>query len=249
MPLTLYWTTSQAIPANYTLFLHLADGENRLLYQFDGVPAQGRHPTRQWRPGQIFADSYTISVDEIAAPGLATLSLGLYPYADPSQRLPVSDATGAPVGDRVVLGQVRLHTETETPAEPAAAPAATWEQGITLQSAEVQTDDQGRPAGLRLHWRSDQTLHQDYTLFAQVLDSQNRLLAQVDQQPQAGGWPTSTWRVDDMIADELMLNAATDANLGDWQRVIVGWYDSAGRRLLLESPDAGQDYYEVAARE
>jgi hypothetical protein len=29
----------------------------------------------------------------------------------------------------------------------------------------------------------------------------------------------------------------------------VGWYDGAGRRLLLESPDAGQDYYEVAARE
>jgi hypothetical protein len=246
MPLTLYWTTSQVIPANYTLFLHLADGENRLLYQFDGVPAQGRHPTRQWQPGQIFADSYTISVGEITAPGLATFSLGLYPYNDPTQRLAVSDATGAPVGDRVVLGQVRLHPEPETTPEVAeAAPLATWEQGITLQSVEVLPDTQGRPAGLRLRWRSNETLYQDYTLFAQVLDRQNRVLAQIDQQPQAGAWPTSTWRAGDVIDDQLEFMAAPDANLDDWQQVIVGWYDGSGRRLSLVSPDAGQDFFMV----
>ena len=52
LPLTLYFTTDAPIQEDYTLFLHLADANNDLLYQFDGVTDQGGHPTRSGRRGR-----------------------------------------------------------------------------------------------------------------------------------------------------------------------------------------------------
>ena len=112
---TLYWTTDAAIPANDTLFIHLADDTDRLLYQFDGVPFGGRHPTRQWRPGAVFADTYTIPAPRDPVDGLATLSLGFYPYDDPGQRLSVhAPGDDAALGDRLVLAAVRVHGAPST---------------------------------------------------------------------------------------------------------------------------------------
>ncbi|HXF61156.1 MAG TPA: glycosyltransferase family 39 protein [Caldilineaceae bacterium] len=250
LPLTLYWTTEQVIPENYTLFLHLADPQDRLLYQFDGLPAQGRHPTRQWQPGEVFADAYTIQAASIPTPGLATLSLGLYPYADPSQRLAVTDASGAPLGDRVILAKVRLHPEAAAP-QPAndGAGLAEWANGIRLVQAEVKLDEAGQPSGVHLVWQSAATLHQDFTLFVQALDRENRLLVQVDQQPQAGQWPTSTWRAGDEVPDHLELSPAAGQRLDGWQQIIVGWYDTTGRRLPLAAPEVGRDYVVLAERQ
>ena len=135
LPLTLYFTTDAPIPEDYTLFLHVAGAGDQLLYQFDGVPAGGRHPTRQWLPGQVFADTHTITVDEIPEDGLATLSMGFYPIADPSTRVEAYDPNGEPIGDRLVLAQLRLHKQATAPQPASSSPAGTWQNGIVLDSA------------------------------------------------------------------------------------------------------------------
>lgn len=115
MPLTLYWRTDTLIPDHLTLFVHLADGNNRLLYQFDGVADQGRHPTRQWRAGETFADTHLITVPSNVTPGLATLSAGFYPLDDVNKRLEVKDGAGIVIGDRLVLGQVYVADSPMSP--------------------------------------------------------------------------------------------------------------------------------------
>ncbi len=86
MPITLYFRARNEIPSFYTLFIHLTDSKNNMIWQFDGVPAKGRHPTRQWLPDQVFADSYVISAHSIPEDGLATLSAGFYDARNPSER-------------------------------------------------------------------------------------------------------------------------------------------------------------------
>jgi hypothetical protein len=242
LPITLYWTTDSIIPANYTLFIHLADSENRLLYQFDGVPYNGRHPTRQWLPGQRFADYYTITlaadISENGADELATLTLGFYPYDAPSKRQAVTAlATGASLGDHLQLANVRVHATT--PQMPmTTAPIARWQQGIELAAQSVVPDQQGIPHHVTLRWQSAQVQHQEYTVFVQLLDAANQVVSQTDSRPQQGQWPTSTWRKGDVIEEIIFLPHPT----GPWSQLIVGLYDQNGTRLEMVEPPA-QSYF------
>src|SRR5450759_137846 len=79
LPLTIYFAAEHTIPEDYTLFVHLIDEDNNLLYQFDGVPFAGRHPPRQWKPGQLFADSYLLTARQTKrSETLATIEVGFY---------------------------------------------------------------------------------------------------------------------------------------------------------------------------
>ena len=251
LPLTLYFQAVAPVPEDYTLFIHLVDGENRMLYQYDGIPYQGRHPPRQWRAGEIFADHYEILPKPETATALAgqitntlaTLSLGFYPVLRPQERLPVLDANGQPTGDRVLLASVRIMPEESLPppgekaAAPgqAGAPRARWQNGIFLQDVTVVKQANGAPGELQLRWGAEQNGQRDYTVFVQALDAAGHLLAQVDQQPQQGRAPTSTWLAGEEIVDTLTFSQPLDG----WRQVIVGLYDGTGQRLPLGGPAGG----------
>ncbi len=240
---TLYWITDASIPANDTLFIHLADDADRLLGQFDGVPFGGRHPTRQWRPGAVFADTYTLPAPHQLTDGLATLSLGFYPFDDPAHRLPVHAlGDGAPLGDRLVLAAVRVHGDAETP-RLAPAPVARWGNGIELAAAAVTLDAQDAPQTVTLRWQTTATIQRDYTVFVQALDADRRVVAQTDRPPQGGAYPTSTWRRGDSIDDVVTLPSSD----GDWRQVIVGLYDASGTVLPVVAPVVGE-YVTVRGR-
>jgi hypothetical protein len=241
LPVTLYFSTAQAIDGFYTLFLHLADEQNRLLFHVDGVPAQGHHPTRQWVPGAIFADHYLVTVTDPTYDGLATLSLGFYPIGDQSQRQHVTTAQGADLGDRVVLAQVRVHNRAQ-PAPPQGEPLARWQAGIQLQAAQVVTKTTQSTVTVQVLWHATQVQQQDYTVFAQLLSRDGQLLAQVDQHPQGGRHPTSTWQSGDVISDTYTLPPTT----APWGRLIIGLYDPQQQRLTLQGEQAGADFFVLA---
>ena len=125
------------------------------------------------------------------------------------------------------------------------APVAMWANGITLAQATINQDADG-PTGVTLDWWSGTTVQQDYTLFVQVLDGENHVLAQMDQEPRPVGsrWqrPTSTWRAGDAIPDTVTW---PPADTSAWTQVIAGWYDAEGVRLPLAD---GQDHVVLAER-
>ena len=242
LPVTIYFTTDAPIAEDSTLFLHLAGAGDSLLYQFDGVAQAGRHPTRQWVPGVLFADRYNLPIPAGTAPQLAALSLGFYPAEDSALRRPVTDANGQVLGDRLVVAPVRIAAPAAT-APATGPPLATWANGITLLDARLQHGAAGNPQGVTLTWGTTGTLDTDYTVFVQVLDGENRILAQADRQPLAGQAPTSTWRAGDRVEDAVTWDAGTQG----WARVIVGLYGADGARLAVREPAALPDAVEVAA--
>jgi len=228
LPVTLYLKANRPIDGFYTLFLHLTGAEEQMLFQYDGAPVQGRHPTAQWAPGETFADTYEIELAEETEAGLAMLSMGFYALDEPSDRQAVVNAAGERVTDRVVIGPVRLH-ETAPSASPAsdATPLAYWTDAIALQRADIQVQANGSAVELALVWQARAIIHADYTVFVQVLGPHNQVVAQVDQRPQGGRFPTSTWRAGDVIRDTYRF-----ADLpADWQQIIIGLYNGQGRRL------------------
>ena len=98
----LEWQGLQAIPDDYTVFVHLVGPDGNLHGQVDYWPVDGTLGTAQWKPGQVIRDPYRVQLNASAPPGRYTVHVGMYLLAT-LERLPVLNADGQPVDDKVVL--------------------------------------------------------------------------------------------------------------------------------------------------
>ncbi len=105
--ITLYWRCRAPMNVSYTAFVHLLDPADGIRSQDDGLPCDGTCPTTGWVPGEVLVDRYDIIVPKDAPPGKYHLAVGMYD-ARTSQRLPVTDAHGTALGDRVLLGPIEV---------------------------------------------------------------------------------------------------------------------------------------------
>jgi hypothetical protein len=88
--------------ANYTLFVQVLTPDGTLKGQIDVWPKDGTYPTSQWRPGETFEDRYLLYIDPDAPPGNYQVAIGWY-LLETMQRLPVLDAKGQVIDDKVLL--------------------------------------------------------------------------------------------------------------------------------------------------
>ena len=100
--LTLYWRALAEVDTSYTVFTHLTDDQGQIWGQRDSIPGQGTLPTSSWLPGEYITDEYEIAVRVDAPPGQYAIEIGMYELAT-MIRLPVFDAQGTGVGDRILL--------------------------------------------------------------------------------------------------------------------------------------------------
>ncbi|MCD6288878.1 MAG: DUF2079 domain-containing protein, partial [Anaerolineae bacterium] len=103
----LLWRATGPISCSYTVFVHLLDGQGRLVAQRDALPAWfAPAPTTKWGDGPQ-PDAHRLDVPEDLSPGNYTLVIGLYNLAT-GQRLPVRDQTGVEAGDEIHLATIRV---------------------------------------------------------------------------------------------------------------------------------------------
>jgi mannosyltransferase len=106
--LTLYWQALAPMAQRYTVFTHLLDANGEIQAQMDSEPQGGGLPTDRLTVGQVVQDNYALAVTADATPGTHVIEVGMY-VLETLERLPVRDpGTGAPLGDRVLLGTVEV---------------------------------------------------------------------------------------------------------------------------------------------
>jgi hypothetical protein len=104
----LYWEALRPPDENYVVFVHLLDENGRSVANHDGVPMEGRYPTRAWLPGDTVPDVHRIALAPDLPAGTYQLRVGLYSVPD-MERLPVLDGQGIEQPDRTLtLGSVEL---------------------------------------------------------------------------------------------------------------------------------------------
>jgi 4-amino-4-deoxy-L-arabinose transferase-like glycosyltransferase len=101
LAVTLYWRALAEMDEDYTVFVHLLDGDGTLLGQGDGPPLNGDYPTAHWSPGEVLADTHVVRLED-GLPEGAYLLVGLYRLAD-GTRLPAYTATGERVPDDAIM--------------------------------------------------------------------------------------------------------------------------------------------------
>jgi hypothetical protein len=76
--LTLYWQLTAPMAADYTVFVHLMDGNGHFIGQADGLPYDGQYPTTAWPVGPIISDPHTFTETGETVQQEATLETGFY---------------------------------------------------------------------------------------------------------------------------------------------------------------------------
>ncbi len=99
----LWWEALAPLGRDYTVFVHLVDGEGRLVGTGDGPPLGGGFPTRLWRSGDSVADEHNILFPPDLPPGVYTIQGGWY---DPTTgtRLPAMQEEKRLPQDAVIVG-------------------------------------------------------------------------------------------------------------------------------------------------
>ena len=100
LPVQLRWQGLADMAQDYTVFLQVLDDQDQIVGQVDAWPLQGTYPTSRWQAGEIVDDVYEIQLSGDRPPGNYRLQAGFYLLAT-LRRLPVLDAQGQPVDDKV----------------------------------------------------------------------------------------------------------------------------------------------------
>ena len=108
LQLVLDWTTTEAIPSDYTVFVHLFDAAGNKVAQGDAPPRDGSWPTSRWRPGELVSSTHSLPLPPDLPAGQYTLGAGMYDPAT-GERLFAYDAAGNEWRDwMIVLSTIDL---------------------------------------------------------------------------------------------------------------------------------------------
>lgn len=105
----LTWQATEAIPGDYTVFVHLFDEAGNKVAQGDAPPRAGYWPTSRWRPGESVSSSHVVELPSELPAGRYRLGIGLYDPTD-GERLAAYDAQGSEWRDRIILLEPALES-------------------------------------------------------------------------------------------------------------------------------------------
>lgn len=205
---TLVWRALGETPNNYTLSIHLLDGDKYPRAWVMSHPGRGNFPTSIWQPGDIFRESYTLYWADTPwerLPSLATLKVALFcPGSATVQEasLEVTDAQGAFLGDALYFGRLKALTDTP-PASvaPLTSLGYTFDETLALDAITLTPGRlvSGQEVTMELRWRVLRQPAADYTLFAHVIDAGGQQIGGNDQPLTDGYYPSGLWEPGEVI--------------------------------------------------
>jgi hypothetical protein len=234
--LTLFWQTTRdpgASPAGqraaYAVHLFLQDVEGDDVSLYRGEPVHGTYPTSHWTEGEIVVDRLNprLPLDSADAPP------GDYALA-----LEITAPSGETLLGPTVLGTIDLTATDRTFDVPAMGhtQVVTFADQIQILGYDVDLGN-ARPGGnvdLTLYWRALAEMDSSYTVFTHLLDSDGQKVAQQDNPPVNGTYPTTLWLPGEIIADPFSISIQADVGPGDYT-INVGFY-IAENGLRLADP-------------
>jgi hypothetical protein len=98
----LYWQAVGEMDTDYTVFVHLVDGNGTVWGQDDSAPMNGTYPTTLWQPGEFVTDAHQLTLPPDLPPGDYGLEVGMY-QVETGLRLAVAGS-----GNKITLDKISL---------------------------------------------------------------------------------------------------------------------------------------------
>ncbi|MGQ9628221.1 MAG: hypothetical protein ACUVV0_15125, partial [Anaerolineae bacterium] len=237
----LYWQGLRRMEEDYIVHLKLLNGAYRVWWKTEGRPAWGSYPTNQWRPGEVVGDRREIEVLPGTPPGAYHVAVALYDLTHDRWAEPQ-------VGEEVLLGPVEIPRRPPPPVDALDIEnrlRADWDDKVRLLGYNLSLGLKPQGSGLRpgdnihltLFWECLAEMKENYTVFAHLLDENGKLVAQKDNEPVDGFYPTSVWQKEEIVRDQYDFQIPPEAPPGKY-RLEVGFYRAeTGERLPVQDGD------------
>ncbi len=233
LPVTLYWQLVTRTDQNHGAYVHLLGRQLRPVGQVNTYPGQGAYPLSLLNPGEVVRDVYRVPIAITAtAPSLVRVEVGLFDYGvNNDAPLPVHDSAGAATWG--VINTVRL-VPVEPPVYEISRPER-FELGgqAMLLGSDLSADTvmPGQAITLTLYWQAQARIAEDYHVFVHLVGPQpgEHRVAQGDQAPLNGDWPTWAWEPGQIVRDDYPIALPTDLQPGRYElraglyRLSDGW--------------------------
>jgi hypothetical protein len=235
LPIVFYWRALNPVQDDYTLRLSLqGDGPGQYA-GWEGTPVSGRYPTHTWQAGEVVRDPWLLRLPASLPGGTYDLSLTLVSQAG-------RDSGSLLLDTFAVEGREHSFVLESPPSRTQAARLGEDIRFIGYDLAGAVDGERLMPGGelgVALTWQAEATPERNYTVFVQLLDGANRVLAQHDGQPGDGLLITTTWAPGEYVRDQHRLALPADLPAGDY-RLIVGMYLADGGQRLSVADESGQ---------
>jgi hypothetical protein len=241
-------------------FAVLLDAGQQAYGQVDRYPS-GFYSPILWVQGEVTADSFSLSIEPDAPPGVYYLHLGQYQLVNGRpQSLPLMHGDAPTDKTAVVIGPFKVGGPPPEVTTTAPSPQIILNQSfadqITLLGYDVtipsldsgQNSESPNLHSPNLHssnlhftfyWRAEANLQNDYTTFLHLRNSADETVAQKDGPPAGNRYPASLWSPGEIIVDEIIL-PLDQVGPGEYTPV-VGLYEYAtGVRLPIRGVPANE---------
>ena len=224
VPIEVCWEPLGQTSVPLPMFVHLLDltptawGASPALWgNRETYPGLGSHPTDRWPLHAPFCDKVLVWVfPDAPAPLCASVEVGF--VNQDSVRLQAETSDGHPLG-LPVAGKVPILRDIPSPSW-AERPAYVLDGRIGLRHIEALGSWDS--VTITVTWQALQSIPYDAITFFHLTDQAGNLLAQQDQQPLAGRFPTSCWLPGQVVTDVVTFSSVPVQ--GEDMVLLVGMY-------------------------
>jgi len=226
----LYWQCLRAMKKSYLVYLKLVNNVYHIWGQVDGIPLGGQLPTNWWQEGIVLRDSWEIEILPGTPPGIYHIEIILY---DAESQQALESTEGGPL----LLGPLEILRHGSPPANSldiehlveASLGDKTRLLGYNVESGFRPGDN----IHLTLFWECLGKMQQDYTVFIHLIDEKGNIVAQKDNPPADGFYPTTKWEPGEIVRDQYDLVIAPNASHGQYQLKVGMYRPNTGQRLTV----------------
>jgi hypothetical protein len=255
--MTMYLNKSAPLPLDYKIKVNIVDQNGNVFMTKEGKPLEIN--TSEWTIGHILRDdTFHQEVPAETPTGLYRIEVSFYDPATFDHLPAVQLNSGQLLNDPYVLDYLVIGDWPPSAQVKLDPPVVLGEivelQGAAMMNAQGEEEalagkslSPGDAIDLRLHWRVDDFIHDDYTTFVQVIGPDGTIVTQADRRPLDGFVPTSYWSPRQEMVDDYPLQLPADAPSGEY-RLVVGWYDldTMSRLPMTQGGNPIGDAYQVA---
>ena len=234
------WRLLDRPEQDVTVRLRLVDAGGQEVAQNDQSLGGASDLVNTWRSGQVVTTTHKIDLPGDAW-GLYSLQASLSRANDPSTDLFLA-RDGTPI-ETLTLPLVIRPAQTTAVSLPPPTSQAEFGKDIYLLDSNIRPPAQsGRPFEITAGWTTEAPLDTDYTIFAHLVDAEGSIIAQHDQQPLGGRYPTTVWEAGEVVSDTISITLPAEA-AGKTACLRLGMYD---QRSLVRLPrsDAPGDFWQ-----
>ena len=238
LKVTLFWRALRRVGGDYTIYLKLINPAYHIWGQQDSRPYHDGSPTWTWQKGQIIYDPRQLKLLPGTPPG--KYHVEVIPVEIYSTEVLESD-----MGEPILLGPVEVPRrvppavealDIESPVEAILGGKVRF-LGYNIESGFWPGDN----IHLTLFWRCLEEMEQNYTIFTHLVHAEDNIVAQKDNPPVDGFYPTAEWEPGEIVRDQYDLVIPPEARPGQY-RLEVGMYlVETGERLLVTKAQGHRD--------